>query len=104
MGHTGARNPHYFRAAFKVSFPVSQTVPTASLEIEGDAQPRSEMKYRRARAPWSVFIAAMCKACRKKLLATHFFIWVTQGRLKFGYRRKRFSAQVFSLKTPGWYD
>lgn len=35
MGHTGARNPHYFRAAFKVSFPVSQTVATAP-EIEGD--------------------------------------------------------------------
>lgn len=35
MGHTGTRNPHYFRAAFKVSFPVSQTVATAP-EIEGD--------------------------------------------------------------------
>lgn len=32
MGRTGARNPHYFRAAFKVSFPVSQAVPTATPE------------------------------------------------------------------------
>lgn len=45
---------------------------------------RSKMKYRRARVPWSVFIAAMCKACRKKLLSTQFFIWGTQGRLQIG--------------------
>lgn len=28
MRHTGTRNPHYFRPTFKVSFRVSQPVPT----------------------------------------------------------------------------